>query len=150
MPPRPKKRPPPPVKPNTDTLSPEKTDQDKLINTIRTIQGVMENVLGGTFPVTPGQLIDVAGMFHCQMHLKKVTPRWYLEHMDASTELLSLACQIKAESKLATYEGIPEKLKKEMGEAIEATTKEINTLRAKMLADVKLLGEIPPPGTPIH
>lgn len=145
-----KLRPPPDVE--TVISSPPDTEstEDRIKRQIVTMQSVMETVLDLRYaPVTPGQLRDAAEMFLCQMHLKKVKPEWYIQHAPTAISLITLCSRIQAEAALFSYE-LPEPVKKLVHAAMAGSEKDINEVRVTMLADVKLLGHIPLPGTILH
>lgn len=149
----PKKRPPTDEVPE-DTVTiviPEELPTDERVrNTILHLQRIMDFVFDLDSTVTPEQLRDGAEMYLAMMHLKKVTPQYFLNHMGNAIALIRQAYRIEAEATLLALEGLDAKGTETLKGAVELSTKEINALRPKMLKDLQALAEIPLPGVATH
>lgn len=114
------------------------------------IERVMENAFDPKQAVTPGELQDLCQMYVSDMHLRKVTPEYWLEKQQLPFRLHALASQILAESslqKVVVKDG-PEF--KTLDGSIQLSLKEINDLRRKILAELALLKQCPLPGVQLH
>lgn len=151
---RPKKKSPPPTTPPLDTeevitLANGKTlteDEATTIRSIQTMTQIMEQALDPNFGITPGQLCDIAEMFVATMHLKKVTPQFFMDHLRSASDMMQLAKRIEAEAKLLNLD-VSKAVKDTLKGAIDLSMKEINALRERLLKDVELMKQIPLPGT---
>lgn len=126
------------------------TDDQKTIRSILTMERIMEQTLDPNFGVSPGQLCDLCEMYIATMHLKQVTPQFFMDHMQRATAMMALAKGIEAEAKLSRVEGLSPEAKKTLLGAIDLSMREINGLREKLLEDVELLKQCPLPGVQLH
>jgi hypothetical protein len=145
---RPKKLSPPPEPPKSLTIpSDEKVD---VFGSLNVIERVMENALDPNQGVTPGQLQDLCSMFLTAMHLRKVTPEYWMEKQELPFKLTALASYVEAEADLMKVVGLGEQAVSTLKGAVELSLKEISTLRVKMLEELKLLRQCPGPGAKVH
>ncbi len=138
----------PPTKPK-----PPDADNDNTLDVARSI-GILESMMKSALHPEQGldmaQFQDTMDMFLALMHLKKVTPEYWIKVAGLPTRGINIASLIGALTVMERQPKLAAETKKMIQSSIEINTKALAGIRTKMVKAFEELAEIPPPGTAIN
>lgn len=111
---------------------------------------VLQHSLNPAQGITPGQLGDLCQMMLTNMHMRKVTPEFWLDATNDIFDLYELAATVAAEAVLGKVKGLDPDVSKTLAGAMELSLNEITHMRIKLVALHTELMKCPPPGTKIN